>query len=649
MLVDTENSPNAKLVPLKWNEVKWTGGIWQDVDTMLRDVTVPHLQSMFEDKDISHVLENFRICVGLTDGEHDGTVFGDGDFYKWMESAMYIAGKTNNTNLLDKLDEYIDLIEKTQLEDGYISTKQILAERQGKGSRLGDINEFEVYNMGHLFTSATLHYRITGKTNFLNVAKKAGLYLKTMYEDAEKTGEVQTAVCPSHYMGLIELYRATNDKTFLDLALLSIQLRDKVKNGLDDNQDRIPLKEHRQIVGHGVRANYLYSGVADLLLEIDDKDYEKVLDSVYEDLIRSKIYVNGGCGAVYNGTSPYGNFFVDEKVHQAYGYHYQLPNVTAYNETCANIGLVMWCYRMFLKNPKAEYMDLIERIMLNINLAAVSISGNKYFYQNSLRRTKDLPYELIWPLTRSEYILSYCCPPNLARNLAQSSEYIYLKSRATLYTGLYGENKANINLDTATFDIEQKTLYPYDGKILFKVTNIQYKDSDKFNIKFRIPSWVTRGNLHYNNNSINLENNTGYINVEITEKTKTEILLNFDMTPNIVITHPYVEETTFQGAIERGPLVYCVEGMDVDADTIDNLLITPKIKFSPVQDKIENRSFVSLECEMLYFERDKNQELYTILKTPKFTKKKVKLIPYFAWDNRGFEEMKVWLPINFNI
>lgn len=250
---------------------------------------------------------------------------------------------------------------------------------KGKKSRLKDINDFEVYNLGHLFTSACLYNRLTGKDNFLKIAEKAAGYLKQVYHQAEDTGQVQTAVCPSHYMGLVELYRTTGEKEYLELAAKAVRLRDMVENGMDDNQDRIPLLEHDRIVGHAVRANYLYAGLADLYAETGRKDYLQVLHRVWNSLVQKKMYLTGGCGALYNGVSPYGNFFRDQKIHQAYGYEYQLPNITAYNETCASVGGVMWAYRMFTVEPKAVYMDVLERMMYNVNLGAVSLDGKKSF------------------------------------------------------------------------------------------------------------------------------------------------------------------------------------------------------------------------------------------------------------------------------
>ena len=215
-----------------------------------------------------------------------------------------------------------------------------------------------------------------------------------------------------------------------------------------------------------MRATYLYAGVADLYAEEGDKEYLDVLHKVWKNMVNTKIYLTGGVGALYNGASPYGDFWNHQLIHQAFGYEYQLPNVTAYNETCASIGLVMWAYRMFLIEPKAEYFDVIERALLNVNLAAVSLDGKKFFYENMLRRAKKLEYKLIWPLTRTEYLISYCCPPNLARMVTQSGEYAYTVSDDSIYTGIYGECEAALTLKNgAAFTLKQKTEYPYDGKI----------------------------------------------------------------------------------------------------------------------------------------------------------------------------------------
>ena len=648
MLTDTSRSPYARANGIPYQDVRWTGGLYKERFDTCAQVTVSHLQHMFESKDISHVVENFRIAAGEAEGEFAGTVFGDGDFYKWMESATYTAVRTGNQALLNQLEAYIALFSRAQLPDGYLSTKQIIGERQGNGvSRQGDINDFEVYNMGHMFTSACLYYRLTGRDSFLNVAKKAANYLRDLYDTAARTGEVQTAVCPSHYMGLIEMYRTTGDAEYLRIARLAIQLRDSVKNGMDDNQDSIPLKQHRKIIGHAVRANYLYAGVTDLYMEEGDPDYRTVLDAVWNHLVTQKMYITGGCGALYNGASPYGYFFKHQLVHQAYGYEYQLPNVTAYNETCASLGGVFWAWRMFLMNPSAQYMDMLERMMLNVNLAGISLDGRRFFYENMLRRAKELPYELIWGQERSEYILSYCCPPNLARTIAQTAEYAYAVNEDGLWTGLYGDNEASFTLKNgAAFTLRQQTDYPFDGRITFTVS---VSNGKPFALRLRIPAWAEQAVLHCPDRTIALSaaDAGSYYTVDVARPEGFTMTLDLHMIPRVTVGHGLIEEDRNQAAIEVGPLVYCVESPDTDAPSLEDLLLPLNPAFTVTDGEVAGRPMKVLETTMLRqvtAEADR-EKLYRTLQAPALERVQVRLIPYYAWDNRGRGEMLIWLPL----
>ena len=664
MLTDTGKSPYAIVQPLGSRDTVWTGGFWKDVENVTFAETVPELQKMFDNPGISHVVENFRIAAGEKDGEFSGTVFGDGDFYKWMEACMYDAAKTGNRKLLEDLDQYITLIGRAQQPDGYLSTKQIIGERSHNGvRRMGDINDFEVYNFGHLFTAAALYYRLTGKDIFLKIASGTADYLGRLYDEAEKKGEIQTAVCPSHYMGLVELYRATGEKKYLTLAKKAVILRDKVSHGLDDNQDRIPLKKQHRIIGHAVRANYLYAGVADLYLEEGDPDYRKVLESVWKDLLSHKIYITGGCGALYNGASPYGNFMDHQLIHQAYGYSYQLPNITAYNETCAGVGLIMWAYRMFLADPKAEYFDVIEKVFLNENLAAVSLDGLRFFYENMLERQKCLDYPLIWPLHRTNYITSYCCPPNLARSLAEATEYAYARSikmgENTLYAGLYGACDAEVAFEEGPiFILRQETDYPYSGVIIFSFPRIQQEGA--FTLALRIPVWAenalvtiseigTDGDEKNRTLSFGPENAGTYQKIQVRKLRGTKISLTLPMEVRFTQANDMAEEDQGKAAVERGPLVYCMESADLDQVQGDYSLNDLSLIFAGGKGpsyfrekviRIENRKILSLEGKMQAAQRPRGQRssLYRTLKPCAVSEIPVRMIPYFAWDNRSPKE-----------
>ncbi len=644
MIADTARSPYARLSGIANRDVQWTGGLYRERFDTVAGVTVPHLQRMFEDKDISHVVENFRIAAGEASGDFAGTVFGDGDFYKWMEAAVYTAVRTGNQALLDRLEDYIALFSRAQQPDGYLSTKQIIGEKQGKGTmRQGDINDFEVYNMGHMFTSACLYYRLTGRDSFLKVAERAAGYLKRMYEEAARTGEVKTAVCPSHYMGLVELYRTTGKKEYLALAKLAVELRDSVRDGLDDNQDRLPLKQHRKIVGHAVRANYLYAGLTDLYMEEGDPDYRTVLESVWYHLTVKKMYLTGGCGALYNGASPYGNFFHHQLVHQAYGYEYQLPNITAYNETCASLGGVFWAWRMFLMAPKVQYMDMLERMILNVNMAGISLDGRKFFYENMLERARTLDYELLWGQERTEYITSYCCPPNLARTLAQTAEYAYAVDPDGVWTGLYGANTARFTLGCgARFTLCQETDYPFDGTIRFTVSE---SNGVPFTLHLRVPAWARGATLAVGGETRPLE--AGRYAAVSAGKDFT-CVLTLPAAPRLTVGHGMIEEDRGRAAVEAGPLVYCLESPDVpDAGSLQRLLMPARPEFTKTSVTIDSRTVPAYETTLLLREDPEGgpDDLYHTLGAEALRPVRARMIPYYAWDNRGMGEMLIWMPL----
>jgi DUF1680 family protein len=650
MLIDTRNSPFAKVHALDAKDIHWTEGFWKEREAVTLNSMSPHIREKFEDKrPLFHMVENFRIAAGLSEGEHHGTVF-DGDFYKWLESAMF-AGTD--------IDAYIDLIGKAQKDDGYISTKQIIAERRGEtGVRGRDINEFEVYNFGHLFTAACIHKRLTGKDNFLRIAEKAAANLKQMYEHAAKTGDVKTAVCPSHYMGLIELYRTTGNKDYLETAQLCINLRDKVKNGSDDNQDRIPLREQRKIVGHGVRATYLYAGLADLYLETGDETLLPVLDSCYDNLVNQKLYITGGCGALYQGVSPLDDFVHGGKMHQCFGYEYQLPNITAYNETCAGLGNIFWSYRLFAIRPEARYFDIIERTMYNLALAAVSLDGKKYFYENMLRRTKSLDYRLTWPLTRDDELNCYCCPSNLVRVLAEAQEYCYMLSGDAVYTGLYGSNEAVVTLDKgARFTLVQETGYPFEGDFIFRFKEV--KQNQPFTLNIRVPGWVESGSIQCNGAllaNIGTAEAGKYYALPIADAANCVVQVHFDMPSRLTVAHSKVEEDTNQACVERGPLVYCIESNGAPGESsLEGLLLPVDAAFTEKPHRIAGVEMTTLETQAVALEKKGYDEnaLYQTLKPGGVRQVPITLIPYFAWDNCPENgpngEMKIWLPLYYSL
>lgn len=657
MLIDTTHSRYARVRSLPQGSLKWQDGFWLDRFNTCADVTIPHVLSVFDDKEsFFHQVENFRIAAGLSDGAFRGTPYGDGDFYKLMEGMIYVYAFRGGEALAQQIDNFIALIAAAQQEDGYISTKQIIGERLSNGTvRHGDINDFEEYNFGHLFTAACMHKRVTGKDTFMQVAARCAGYLNRMYQAILSGDKATTAVCPSHYMGLFELYRTTGDETYLEMGKTAIQLRSRVESGTDDNQDRIPLLEHREIVGHAVRSTYLYAGVADLYLETGDAAYLPVLESCWQDLMDKKLYITGGCGALYTGTSPFGLLLDAQYVHQAFGYAYQLPNVTAYNETCGTLGHIFWAHRMFALNPKAEYMDLIERSHYNLVLAAISLSGDKYFYENMLRRTKKLDYPTMWPLERSDTFACFCCPTNLARSIPQAMDYAYKLSDDAIWCGMYGASEAEIVLENgAMFTLRQETNYPWSGDIRFSVTNT--KTAAPFTLKVRVPSWLQTGSITCAEavRTLTAADANTFVDIAIATPEGAVVAVTLDMPVRYTEAHPMVEETVNQVCVQRGPLVYCVENPDVDAESLDDLMLLSDAVFTEEWYSIQNTSVLALRTEAALVQRApeaqaEHSALYRPLRVTGLRKTKLRLIPYFAWDNRGFGEMRIWMPVHYQL
>lgn len=649
MVIDTKNSPYAKAYAPEGNDVALEEGFWLERTKKCMEVTIPHVFSQFTGGGYFHEEENFKIAAGELEGEFFGTPYGDGDMYKLMEGAMIKAAKYGDAETDRLLDEYIALIGRAQCADGYISTKQIIGEMKNNGvTRQGDIDDFEVYNFGHLFTAACMHKRLTGKDNFMKIAVRAADYLDQMYHEAARTGTVQTAVCPSHYMGLVELYRTTGEEKYLELAKLAIDLRDQVKNGTDDNQDRLPLREHKKILGHAVRSTYLYAGAADLYLENGDGTLLPVLDRVWENLVDKKLYITGGCGALYSGMSPYGMFLEDQRVHQAFGYEYQLPNVTAYNETCATLGNIFWNYRMFAIEPKAVYFDIIERSMLNLALGAVSLDGDKYFYENMLRRTKKLDYELIWPLERAHLMGCFCCPTNLSRVIMEAYEYLYMQDEDSVYLGMYGASKAKFALKNgAAFTLKQETEYPWDGAI--RITFEDAENSKPFSVKVRVPGWLSEGSILAAGKTVTLTQKDAnrFVEVRIEDAAHTELLIDFAMPVRLTTAHALVEEAVNQAAVECGPLVYCIESPDAEVETIDDLLLPTDAEFEKKTYEILGTEVTALYTDAAVLNRTagNRSDLYRPLQYDGMKQVPVRFIPYFAWDNRGYGEMRIWMPL----
>ena len=491
-------------------------------------------------------------------------------------------------------------------------------------------------------TASVVHYRATGKRTLLDCGIKAADFLYRFYKEAP-ADLAHNAICPSHYMGAAEIYRATGDKRYLELAEGLINIRDSVKNGEDHNQDRIPFRQQYEAMGHAVRANYLYAGVADLYNETGEQQLMKILSAIWNDIVTRKIYITGGCGALYDGVSPDGTTYDQpsiQQIHQAYGRAYQLPNETSHNETCADIGMLLFSWRLFMATGEAKYADMVENELYNGILSGISINGEEYFYTNALRKTAEFPYKMRWPKSRQRYISCFCCPPNTLRTLCEAQEYAYTISDGTLWCNIYGDN----TLTTPSLQVTQHTDYPYNGRVTLKFEKVK----DISMVKVRIPSWCMDATIMVNEDMISSEVAPDTY-VEINRKwEKGDVLeLNMEMPVRIVEANPLVEENRNQVAIRRGPLVYCLEGVDIqDGKKLSDVVIPADIRLTPVKAEMAGHKFLALEGMASLTEHSNwDNRLYNDV-TPTEKEVKVRLIPYYIWGNRGETDMSVWLPVS---
>ncbi|HEY4206934.1 MAG TPA: glycoside hydrolase family 127 protein [Puia sp.] len=648
-LTNTSHSPHATLQSVNLGDIHWTNGFWADEFATVRDSMIPTLWRIYTDPNISHAFANFRIAAGLDTGSHVGPPFHDGDFYKLLEGMAVVYAMTKDRRLDSLMDLAIAVIARAQRPDGYIHTPTIIEERhQGKAAAFEDRLNFETYNMGHLMTAACIHYRATGKRSFLDLAIKAAGYLEKFYQHSSPQ-LARNAICPSHYMGLVELYRTTGNPDYLRLAQNLIDIRGLVDNGTDDNQDRVPFRQQTTAMGHAVRANYLYAGVADIYMQTGEDSLWYCLNKIWTDVAQHKLYITGGCGALYDGVSPdaisYNPAQIQE-VHQAYGRDYQLPNTTAHNETCANIGNMLWNWRMLLASGQARYADALEQALYNSVLSGASLDGTRFFYTNPLRASRNFPYDLRWSGGREPYItLSNCCPPNLGRTLAEVADYMYSLSGKGLYLNLYGGNKLSTHLpDGSAFQLTEQTAYPWDGHIALAIERAPAKN---FSIFLRIPGWCKTASLKVNGQPVRTTITPGqYAEVHRTWNKGDAITLDLPMPATLLEANPLVEETRGQVAVRRGPVVYCLESPDFPGN-IDILRIalpaTAIFKTMPMH--IGGHSLTALSTTAKLLPLSDTTRLYQEVSKKMAAEIPVTLIPYYAWANRGPSDMTVWIDV----
>ena len=640
---------NSKLKSIGIGDCNWTGGFWADKLKTAEEIMVPYMGDLLCG-DVGHALNNFKIAAGLKEGEHKGMFWHDGDFYKFIEAKTYIYAYTKNASILSEIDEYISIISQAQEEDGYLQTQIQLRK---DADRYENRKYHEMYNTGHLLISACIHHNVTGQNNFLNIAIKHADLLHTIFMPETKHfgrfGFNQTQI-----MGLVELYRTVGDAKYLRLAEKFINNRGKYEVKHDSTtigypigdmvQERTPLRESKEAVGHAVLALYYYAGAADVYAETGEQALLNALDLLWDNVTQKKMYVTGAVGQAHYGAST--NL---DMIEEGFIDAYMMPNMTAYNETCANLCNAMFSYRMFGIHGESKYMDIIELVLYNSGLSGISVEGKEYFYANPLRmvnNTRD--YEAHENVTetpnREPYLECFCCPPNLVRTISKVSGWAYSVSDNGVSVNLYGSNHLKTNLSDGTaIALSQETDYPWNGRI--KITVEECK-TESFEIAFRIPGWAKSATLKVNGESISIQLAPGtFARVNRIWKMGDVVLLDIPMEINLIEGHPRIEEVRNQIAIKRGPVVYCIESPDLPKNTeVLNVYFNGntelKEEFRP--DFLGGVSVVKGE---ILIRKDKAKGMYQTVTKPQWEVYKTQFVPYFAWSNRGQAEMTVFMPV----
>lgn len=589
----------VRLVP--FNHVSINDGFWSP---RIKAHALNTLQTCItQTRDSTNRISNFEKAAGLQKGNHEGFYFDDSDVYKAMEGIAYSLITNPNSKYEALLDKWISLIAKSQQGDGYLNTYYTL---NHPDKRWTDMEKHEMYCGGHMIEAAVAYYQSTGKTTFLDVAKKFADHLDNTF------GPGKRHWVPGHEeieLALVKLYHATNNKKYLNLAYWLLEERghgygkgdiwEKSHWGPAYCQDDVPVSEISDIKGHAVRAMYLFTGMADVAAEKNIPEYIEALKRVWEDVTSRNMYITGGIG----GSGSNEGFTED----------YDLPNKTAYCETCASIGMVLWNNRMNLLSKDAKYVDVLERALYNGVLSGVNLDGNLFFYVN--------PLESDGGHHRQQWFGCACCPSNLSRFIPSVGSYIYLESDNELFVNLYMGNETNLEINKTRLKFKQATDYPWDGKIVFQI------DPEKpvsFNLKLRIPGWCKSFQVLLNGKSVGTQSvENGYLSIQYSWKKGDRVTLSLDMPAEKMKADEKVSEDTGKRAIQRGPLVYCLEQTDNKNVNLDEIAMNQDVVFSvlPGDGKLEDMRILITKSQG----------------------HKLTFVPYFAWDNREPGKMKVWV------
>lgn len=595
---DIKEQPLKMIEQIDFSHVKINDNFWSPRLSKQVSATLPVCIDQIENQ--TGRIRNFENAA-KGEGEHSGIFFDDSDVYKALEGMAYSLINNPDPELEKKADEWIDKFAAAQQPDGYINTFYTLT---GLDKRWTNMDKHEMYCAGHMIEAGVAYYQATGKRKLLDVCIRMTDHMMSQF------GPGKRHWVPGHEeieLALVKLYQTTQEQKYLDFAYWLLEERGHGHGTMGDEgkwdpvyyQDIVPVRRLTDISGHAVRCMYLYCGMADVAALKNDTGYIAAIDRLWDDVVHRNMYITGGIGS--------------SRDNEGFTEDYDLPNLDAYCETCASVGMVLWNQRMNQLTGDSKYIDILERSLYNGALAGISLGGDRFFYVNPLESKGDHH--------RQEWYGCACCPSQLSRFLPSIGNYIYASSDDALWVNLYIGNTGQIRIGETDILLTQETDYPWDGSVKLTISTSQPLEKE---IRLRIPNWCKTYDLSINGKRINVSEEKGYAVIK-DWKSQDVIALDMDMPVEIVAADPHVKENFGKRAIQRGPLVYCMEEID-NPVYFDQIQLSPSTTFQT--------AFVS--------------DILNGIKTIKTNGRaqSATFIPYYAWDNRKAGKMRVWIPYN---
>ncbi|GIO53788.1 glycoside hydrolase family 127 protein [Paenibacillus cineris] len=653
--MSTKNAPTHPQ-PLDLKSVRITDSYWSNHVDLIKHTVIPYqweaLNDRVPDAEPSHAIRNFRIAAGLEEGSFAGFVFQDTDLYKWLEAVGYSLAQSPDSDLEKVADEAIDLIGAAQLEDGYLNTYFTIDKLDQRWTNLMDCHE--MYTAGHLIEAAVAYFYGTGKTKLLDIARKIADHIDDRFGPEE--GKIRGYDGHQEIeLALVKLYHATSEVRYLNLAGFLIDERGQKPNFFEEEFERRgrishwapgvvqkdpvnlayhqahkPVREHEVATGHAVRAVYMYTAMADLALLKGDNALLEACRCLWDNIVQKQMYVTGSIGSTHHG--------------EAFTFDYDLPNDTNYSETCASIGLIFFAQRLLQNEVKGEYADVMERALYNTVTAGIAGDGKHYFYVNPME---------VWPAAsegnpgkrhikpvRQKWYGCACCPPNVSRLLSSLGQYIYSASDEALFVHLYIGSQISHEVAGRSVQLDMESRLPWEGQVRLKVQEAD--GAGDFTIALRLPGWSAESAVRVNGQPAQYELRDGYAYIHRDWQAGDVVELELDMQPRRIYAHPNLRASSGKVALQRGPLVYCLEETDNGAP-LASLSLPADAELQVVTDEWRGGVAV-IEADGLRngTPAEAPNDLYSTVR-PQLEQQRLRAVPYTLWGNREPGEMTVWI------